>query len=491
MNAKVLLSVMAATAVIFATSQPTLAQGVLKNIKKAAETTVKKTAETTKEQTKETAVTKTTESASEQALSPQTTTPQSLKPSAAAIAADPKASDNTVPNGYTRSYAQIRAAYEQLPDNVYLKPYYHPNLANYYCLENPVTDRFFLGSLYTIFQAQMPFIVLRDNLKYEHKNGFLGRFMTVGFMCSNFITDTIPEGNKKVYPQAVLECTGLMPFGVHAVFAYCARFAADPEGYFPFEYFCEAIVGCGNVSDARWNSGSNRDPGTGDDVLLSDGTKSKLVVTPFSKVSSNMIDEVSRLYDIAMKVTPIMVIKSGASRYYNNIKKFEKEENYPLTIYNYFLFETAMHFWKFNSKFTKDETFDFLVDEYDKFRALYERTWKNGALISGKPVEMPKTYDRGADFAKKALEVAKSQFSFNVDKVVFTSDKWTEYKEPEWPYRVMHRSTGAALLSKEGDKWIIRYYFYLQKSDEKGGWTQNYSFQAGSDYQPKPVNYKP
>ena len=94
--------------------------------------------------------------------------------------------------------------------------------------------------------------------------------------------------------------------------------------------------------------------------------------------------------------------------------------------------------------------------------------------------------------AQKALSAAQSQFSsFTVDKVVFTSGKWTEYKEQKWPYRVMHRSTDAALLTKEGDKWFIRYYSFLQRSDEKGGWIENYSFQAGGDYEPKLVNYKP
>jgi len=414
-----------------------------------------------------------------------------LKPSAAAIAADPKASDNTVPNGHTLSYAERRAAYEQLPDNVYLKPYYHPKLQHYYFLDDDAGKQNLWTSLYSLFQEHRPLIIPRNNL--ESNNQFLGiRFSTLGFFYGDFIPDTIPEGNKKVYEEAVLECTGYMPIGVHAIFAYMGLFAADPQGFFPFEFFCQAIVGYGDIEHTRWSRGNPNDLAQYEDIAFSNGTKGKLTV-PFQKVLKNMRTELGRLHDLAFEVTPMVVIQSAAARYYNNVTKFEKEEKYSLVMYNYFLFETAMYFWKFNSKFEKDKTFDYLMNEYDKFRALYEKKWKNGAMLTDKPVEMPKTYDWGADFTKNALEVAKNSFDFKVDKVIFTSAKgtWNEFKEQQWPYRVMHRSTNAALLSKEGDKWIIRYYFYIQKSDEKGGWLQKFSFQAGGDYQPKPVNYKP
>jgi len=181
------------------------------------------------------------------------------------------------------------------------------------------------------------------------------------------------------------------------------------------------------------------------------------------------------------------------ARYYNNVTRFEEEKNYQQVIYNFYLFETALYFWQQNEKRVPDETYDYVREEYEKFLVLYDKKWKNAAMAAGPAVDMPKTYDMGADLAKKALTQAQSQFggSFKVDKVVFTSNKWTEYKEQKYPYRVMHRSIDAALLTKEGDKWLIRHYYFKQASDQKGGWTQNYGFEAGGNYNPKPVNYKP
>ena len=414
---------------------------------------------------------------------------QAQKPSAAAIAADPKASDNTVQNGYTLSYAQIRAAYEKLPDNIYLKPYYHPDLKNYYYLDDS-QDIGCWNQLKTLF-SEMPPRSPRNNLEDKNRNGTLfitTQFAGLPFMYTTFANDVIPAGNQKVYEEAAVERKGSMPYGTHAIFTYLALYAADPKGFIPFEKFCYAFVGYGIINRVKWDTGNFITP---DEKTFPDGTKIKMSV-PWGNVVSNMRKEVVRLHDITFKETPIIVIQSAAAKYYNNVKTFEKEEKYESAMHNFFLFEVAMYFWKYNDKFKKDETFDYLMNEYNKFLQKFEE-WRNGAMLSGTPVEMPKTYDMGADLARKALETARNEFSsYNVEKVVFTSDKWTELKDTEWPYPITSRITGSALLSKEGDKWLIRYYTFIQYSDGKGKWVDRYGFQAGTDgYKPKVVNYKP
>jgi hypothetical protein len=264
-------------------------------------------------------------------------------------------------------------------------------------------------------------------------------------------------------------------------------FATDPKGSSPFEYFCEAIVGFANLWHVRWDEKYGGTPNT---VHLDDGTTLKMSV-PFPKVMSNLENELQRLHNVAFEVTPLEVVQSACARYYNNVAKFIKEENYQQLTYNYFLFETALYFWKHNDKRVEDETYDYLINEYDSFIQLYEK-WSEAAKMSGAPIDMPKTYDMGASLTQKALTAAKKQFSnFTVDKVVFTGNQWKEFKQQEWPYRVMHRSVDAALLTKVGDKWVIRFYSFLQKSDQKGGWIEDYGFQAGGNADPQPVNYKP
>jgi hypothetical protein len=197
-----------------------------------------------------------------------------------------------------------------------------------------------------------------------------------------------------------------------------------------------------------------------------------------------------------MKETPMEVIQSAVSKYYNNMVKFQEEKKYRQLLYNHFLFETALFCWKYNPKVNeKDETLVYLLNEYEKFLVLYQKQWKAAAATEGDAIDMPKTYDMGADLESKALSAAKKEFGgqYNVDKVVFTSDQWTEFKEHNFPYRVMSRTLNAAILTKDGDKWLIRFMVFQQMSDQKGGWTQNYGFTVpmGGSTNPQPVNYKP
>ena len=417
---------------------------------------------------------------------------QAQKPSAAAIAADPKASDNTEATSerLTITYAQLRAAYENLPDNIYLKPYYHPKLKNYYILDYKEQGIGLWDTFVKLFSG-LPSSSPRNNLEKDNRNGTLFltmQFAGLPFFYTKFTPDVIPAGNQKVYEEAAVERTGSMPCGTHAIFAYLALYAADQKDYFPFERFCEAVVGYGIMKRVKWAEGNFSTP---EEMTFPDGTKIKMSV-PWGKVLSNMEKEVIRLHDLTFKETSLDVIKSGAARFYNNINTFLKEEKYEAAMRSFYCFEVGMYFWKFNNKFKKDETFDYLMKEYNKFLIQYD-DWENKAMLSAKPVEMPETYDMGADLARKALETAKKEFSsYNVEKVVFTSDKWIELKDIEWPYPITSRIIGSAMLSKEGDKWLIRYYTFIQYSDGKGKWVDRYGFQAGTDgYDPKVVNYKP
>ena len=411
---------------------------------------------------------------------------QAQKPSAAAIAADPEASNNTVENGYTLSPAQIRAAYEKLPDDTYLKPYYHPDLEfNYY--RGKKYDVTLEDHIYTLFKG-LPSPEDWDGLDGA-RNGYLFLYEFLrghNFYYVQFFNDVIPAGNQKVYPEAVVERKGVMPQGTKAIFANLSIFAADPKGFFPFEKFCQAVVGFAVISRVGWDA-LGRTP----DETTIDGTQIKLSV-PWEKVKKNMEKEVKRLHDVAFKETPLEVVKSGASRYFMNVNTLYKAEKYQAAIFYFYHLEVALYFWKNHKNFKKDEDFDYLYGGYKHYLTQLD-TWKEKVRLSSEAGEMPKTYDLGADLAQKALAAAKKNFSFNVDKVVFTSDEWHDIKDDKYPYRRLQRHTGCALLSKDGDKWLIRYYAFIQRCDGNGNLTDNFGFAAGttSSHEARPVNYKP
>ena len=424
---------------------------------------------------------------------------QTLKPSPQAIANDPRASDNTVPSAwYKRTYAERRAAYEQLPDNTYFKPYWHPDLINYYFLdEKEELNQYFIMT-YLLFEARLPrFMALFNALeRKEHdKNSFFNKNQTFSFYFRSFIADKIPEGNKNVHKECVIGCEGYVPFGFHSVYAYFALFATDPQGFIPFEKYCEGVFALSNLEKVIWDDDYN-DPGHRENRMpLEGGGYGKLSMDDWWKAKQVLIEEGKRLYDIVLKETPLDVVQSAVSKYYNNITKFQEEKKYTQLMYNFFLFETSLYFWKYHPKSNaSDETLKYLLDEYDKFLVLWDKQWRQAVATGGTPINMPQTYNMGAELENAALSRAKSQFGgeFNVDKVVFTSNQWVEFKEAKYPYRVMSRTLNAAILTKDGDKWLIRFRVFQQMSDQKGGWTQNYGFSVpmGGSSSPQPVNYK-
>jgi len=245
----------------------------------------------------------------------------------------------------------------------------------------------------------------------------------------------------------------------------------------------------------NWDDDGER-PGTRENRMpMPDGAYGKLSMDSWQKAKSILTDEGKRLYDVAFNVTPLEVVQSAVSKFYNNVTAFQEKKNYRQLIYNFFCFETSLYFWKYHPKSNaNDETLKYLLNEYDKFLLLFAKEWKQGAAASGTAQEMPQSHNMGAQLETTALNLAKKEFGGGreIVKVVFTSSGWTEAKEANYPYRVQGRSIPTAVIAKDGDKYLIRYFTFVQQSDMKGGWTQNYGFQVpmGGSANWQPVNYK-
>jgi len=152
--------------------------------------------------------------ASEAQAQAQTAQPQAsaqIKPSAAAIAADPAASDMTIASGYSRPTAEIRAQYERLdPSKFRYQPYYEEgNKFFYYYGDDEVTN-FHENCYYWFMQkAQDEF-----GIQWRSINKFVGG---------------VPGQEGKV-----------VPYGEHTMHAGFAEIMTDTGSSNPFNHFLRA-----------------------------------------------------------------------------------------------------------------------------------------------------------------------------------------------------------------------------------------------------------
>jgi hypothetical protein len=272
------------------------------------------------------------------------------------------------------------------------------------------------------------------------------------------------------------------------IYSGFALFAADPQGLKPFMRFCEAR----NTYNAF--TGSLKVNG-GDDGKSLRNRPEKLAVKweDIAKFQSFLWN----LANTCAKQTPMSVIKDAATYYKEQVAKYDAANDARNTRFYFHLFEVAMFYWQESSKKADlAKEMDALFVEYVRYANRYNG-WVEADEANAAPIEMPRTYSMSAAVAAKALEVAKNQFEnrgtnpFKVDRVVFLTDKWVEGKEPNYPYRVTMRTIEVGVLTNMDGKWVIRQWTLQQRSDMKGGWTDNYLYVAGSNYNPKPVNYKP
>jgi len=215
---------------------------------------------------------------------------------------------------------------------------------------------------------------------------------------------------------------------------------------------------------------------------------------------TNVCDDTYDLEALARTETPISVIKEAATFYRDQLAKYDAAKDIGNTRYYFHLFELAMYFCQESRQLVKEAPdYDALLVEYVRYSRRYEE-WFNADVANLPAVDMPRTYQVDAALAAKALEVAKKQFEnranpFKVDKVVFLSQNWAEAKETTYPYRTTQRAHSIGLLTNENGKWIMRGpWQFVQPSDFKGGWTNEYRYQAGMSgdaNRPQAVNYKP
>ena len=498
MNKQFLFRAIAAIVVILAVNINVRAQvgGALNRARNAVEQNVKENTSQTQQQQQQQQTQTQQEQQQSQPQQPTLPTQQSApaaqpqqtaRPSDAAVAADPRASIQTVEEGYTKSPAAIRVAYEALDAQKYFRPYHDPKLKRYYFLNDSKAELDFfeksaktLDEFRSLWRKISYFYEGRITLNFTGRERALQSYTSFNSAAFSII-DTIPAGNRTPW-GCFDDCVGVMPVGIHVVHAGFALFTADPAGLKPFMRFVEAR-----------NAAIAFDP----DIISVKGN----ALSTGEKLPANWSDLVQiceKFYEfeeLARTVTPISVIKEAATIYRDQLAKYDAAKDVGNTRYYFHLFELAMYYWQQSANFNKDAPdYDALFVEYVRYARRYEE-WAAAATANQAPVNMPRTYQVDAALAAKALEVAQKQFTnFKVDRVVFLNDNWNEARETAYRNRVTQRARLAGLLTNENGKWFMRStWLFIQSSDLKGGWTDQYRFQGGDGdpLRAQPVNYKP
>ena len=115
----------------------------------------------------------------------------------------------------------------------------------------------------------------------------------------------------------------------------------------------------------------------------------------------------------------------------------------------------------------------------------------NGNNDASEPAaEMAKGVNVPANLKSKADAEARKQWGEGFVKSIFLTSRWTEFKNPKYPYQVMHRSMDVDFIVKEGDNYFV-YHWVFKEGVYGGKGTGAFSIMARMKRPTKEkVNYK-
>lgn len=366
---------------------------------------------------------------------------KNLKPSAEAVAADPKASDTTVEQNYTKSPAQMRGVWEKLSPELFpYQPYYAKENIAYYDTDGktPAVIYYKICNMLENADRTMRFAGVLPEL-VEYKDG-----------------TTVPIVELLLNP-------------------YFAEFFADPQGYVPYNHFVRAGIVAGAM------------PGkvklyTKDDfykytVTMDDGG----TVSLFEKEEprTQRWHTVKRkATDLAISVTPIEIIGGAINNAINRYKKHEAEGNTKQMIITSREIQLMMeHLQAHDNYEQRKKDFEPLIRAYEPIEGSYRSLLQSNYDASAPAVAMPKGVSVSAALQNVANAEGKKQWGDKFVKAIFTTSKWTEFKNPKYPYQVMHRSMDVDFITKEGDNYFVNHWV-LKEGVSGGKGTGTYSIMA-------------
>ena len=352
-----------------------------------------------------------------------------LKPSAAAVAADPKASATTVEKNYTKSPAQIRGAWENLDPELFpYQPYYEKENIAYFDPDGQTAVVVYYKICDLLKEADRPF----------GQKGLMAEF--------------VEYKDGTVVPIVDLLLT-----------PYFAEFFADPKSYVAYNHFVRARI-------AQYAFPTQIKMNMKDEMkytaTMGDGSSVNLFEKEHDRLA-RWREVGHKGWELACSVTPIETIGGAINNAINRYKKFEAEGNTKQMIVTSRELQLMMekHLQGHNDYETRKKDFEPLLRAYepikDKYRDLLQSVYDESAPT----VAMPKGVSVSAALQNKANAEGKKQWGDKFVKAIFT-------------------------ITKEGDNYFVKHWV-LKEGVSGGKGTGTYSINARMKQPVKEkVNYK-
>ena len=377
-----------------------------------------------------------------------------LMPSAEAVAADSMASVTTVERNYKKSPAQLRGVWENLSPELFpFQPYYTEMNKDYFDPDADASVLIYVKVCRLLAEADRPF----------GKKGLMAEYFQY------------KDGTNVPIVDVLLS-------------SYYAEFIADPESYVAYNHFNRARVvqKAFDSNDVRMNM---EDP-MKYVAKMGDGTSVNLFEKEFDRIARWR--EVNRIAEgLAISVTPLHTIGAAANNAIIRYKKHEDNGNIEQMIITSRELQAIVADLECRDDY-KERKSDFtdLMRRYEPIRDNYRELLQKNHEASTPAVEMPKGVTAPAALKSKADAEARKVWGDGFVKSIFHTTQWTEFKNPKYPYQVMHRSMDVDFIVKDGDNYFI-YHWVLKEGVSGGKGTGAFSIMARMKQPTKEkVNYK-
>ncbi len=370
-------------------------------------------------------------------------------PSAKALAADPKASDQTVESGYTKSISEIHAAYEQLDPELFpYQPYY--KYKEFYYLHDEAAEKIHTGQYAEILMG-------------------IAKLPAGAFYYMPYTAIKTPAGDEV-----------LVTYDEFFRNAWTALFIADPQSSWAFHKYVNVLMFENRAFEIKYTyKMSDAEKG------IVDAKSGALLFAPSEAAYTHTQDSRKQL---ALSLARSEVTLDYLQYYLNELfGQYKTETNVLLKYILYWKIDAIML-----NVFTKHKNYNAADVANRKIEASYKAIEDERfdleadvRMNSAATVEMPKGVQIDGATSAKVNGLAKQMFGDEYVKTIFLDSKWAEFQENKYPYRVMHLSIPAAIIVKRNNKYLINYYD-ITKSPNGGNW--NMMVKMGSSFQP--VNYK-
>lgn len=371
------------------------------------------------------------------------------KPSVKALAADPKASDQTVEAKYNKSVAEIHAAYEQFdPEAFPYQPYY--KYKELWYLHDEESEKF----------RNEQFTLAVVNISKQ------------------------PSGVEYIFPYTAVESpTGEKVVVTNDEFfrnAWTALYIADPQSALAFHKYVQVVMFENRKFEIKYAYKlSDKQKG------IVDAKTGTLLFAPSEDLYVHAQElRKEQALTLARTAMPIDYLRYYVTELF---VQYETETNPIVKYIVCFKIDGIMEniFRKHKDYKSSDVVNRKIEASYTVLKDQIFDVETNVRAHFAPTVEMPKGVKIDAATAAKVNSLAKERLGDEYVKTIFLGNKWSEFKENKYPYRVMHLSIPVAIIVKRGDKYLINYYD-IAKSPHGGDW--NMMVKMGAGFQP--VNYK-